>query len=501
MADLDLLLRTPGRVLLLERNAAQALLDRVFEERRAHGGLIGRLTGGVGRRRPHAEEDRRIVALPQITWSTDVAEGNGYIVVNGVAVVDVTGVLTPDGFYDWWDDCYYGGYAQIGAAIAAARADDRVRAIFLRINSPGGLTDGCFDLAQAIADGNAKHGGKPIWSSCRMACSAAYALASATDRIVAGAEADVGSIGVYVLSLDFSEYYSEAGIKIEAIQSGARKTDGASWKPLTPDARAKLQGVVDQIARRFFAAVNAGRRLSVDDIAALEGQWFLAQHDDPKQSGLALGLVDQIATEQAAFAALLQSLPSPGPAPTGSGSSATTTARTETSETDMTFAEQLADLRSRAAKGDAAAKAELKKLGISPNAAADDSGDDDDDEDDGDGPKKDEADDEDEDDDEAEPEAKATGHKAGFALLRHKDAKGRTDLANRLGAKVAEGKLTYGEAAEMLGAAPKSRPLGDAMAGRDRNPGPDGGSSATKSASQELAAAVQRRVAAQTPKH
>jgi hypothetical protein len=156
-------------------------------------------------------------------------------------------------------------------------------------------------------------------------------------------------------------------------------------------------------------------------------------------------------------------------------------------------------LRSRAAKGDAAAKAELKRLGISPKAATDDGDDADDDEDDGDGSKKDDAE-EDEDEDEAEPEARETGHKAGFALLRHQSAKGRTDLASHLGAKVADGKLTYGEAVEMLGAAPKSRPLGDAMAGRDRNPGPDGGSNATKSASEELAAAVQRRVAVQTPK-
>lgn len=315
MLDLDLTMRTPGRVLMLERRHAQALVDRAFEERRgAQGGnLLTRALGAVARlHRPQADADidaadRTRLALPQIAWAGSVEWGEGYAIVDGVAVIDITGVMTPDGYYDWWDDCWVGGYAQIASAVATARADERVRALFLRVNSPGGLVDGCFDLAEQIAAGNGAAGGKPVWVHARMACSAAYALAASADRIVASAESDVGSIGVLVLHADVSAWYAEHGLKIEAIQSGARKTDGAEWKPLSADARAHLQGVVDQIARRFFATVSAGRGLSVEAIAALEAQWFLAAHDDPAMSGLALGLVDAIAPEAAAFA------PSPNP--------------------------------------------------------------------------------------------------------------------------------------------------------------------------------------------
>ena len=502
MRNLDLALRTPGQVMLLERGHAQALLDRDLMDRPSRPssrGLLARTMTAVGRlMKPVAMDDDDDdapprLAMPQISWAGTVEYAEGYAIVDGIAVIDIEGLLTPDGYIDWWNWCYCPGYAQIGAAIAAARADERVEAIFLREDSPGGYVDGCFDLADDIRAGNKANGGKPIWAFARMACSAAYALAAACDRIVATAEADVGSIGVLVMHYDISGFYAEYGIKIEAIQSGARKTDGADWKPLSEDARAHLQGVVDQIARRFGATVTAGRGISADDIAALQARWFLAQHDDPAQSGLALKLVDAIAAERAAFMALKQSLTSStGGAKAGSGSqSASDANRTATTETDMSLTEQVAALRDKAAKGDAAALAELKALGLAPKADAAPA-DDDEDEQDDDAPDKKDGEDDDEEDDDKEPEAKATGTKAGFAILGHKEARGRTDLATKLGKKVSSGKMTYGEAVGMLAAAPKGNRLADAMAGRDRNPGTDGGSDGASKANAGLAAAVDR---------
>ena len=519
MRNFELDLRRPGQVLLLERGAAQALIERVMDGRLAPhsgGGLLSRALSMVGLK-PRAMEDDdgnepRIdtsrLALPQIDWAGTVEWGEGYAIVEGIAIIDIQGVLTPDGYIDWWSWCWVGGYSQIRGAVRAARADDRVQAILLRIDSPGGYVDGCFDLADEIAAGNAKAGGKPVWVNARMACSAAYALAAAGDHITALAEADVGSIGVLVLHVDVSGFYAEHGIKIEAIQSAPRKTDGAEWKPLSEDARAHLQAVVDQIARRFSATVTAGRGISADDIAALQARWFLARHDDPEMSGLALHLVDDIATDEAAFAALKASLAnSNGGAPSGSGSEAASDAgRTNsTTESDMGLKEQIAALRDKAAKGDKAAMAELAEMGVSIKAASEDDEEKKDEEaaeddkpadDDADKPADDEGDDETKD---KEPSAKATGTKAGFALLRHKEAKGRAALANRLAEQVVSGKMSYGEAVDMLADAPKARPLSDAMQGRDRNPGNDAGGGAAK-ADAELGSAVDRMLSRQGKK-
>lgn len=512
MRNLELALRTPGQVLLLERGAAQALVDRALEGRPAAPAgrsLLQKAVSAVSRLgRPQASDDydddvgmpivdRSRLALPQISWAGTIEYGEGYAIVENVAILDIAGILSPDGYFDWWDWCWVGGYAQIGAAIRAARADDRVDAILLRIDSPGGYVDGCFDLADEIAAENGGAGGKPIWTHARMACSAAYALASATDRIVTPAEADVGSIGVLVMHYDVSGFYAEHGIQVEAIQSLPRKTDGAEWKPLSDDARAHLQAVVDQVARRFTKTVEAGREISAESIAAMQARWFLAQHDDAGQSGLALGLVDEIGTERAAFAALTQSLTnSTGGAPAGPGSSAQRADPTTQAETDMSLKDQIAALRGKAAKGDAKAIAELKSMGVPVKAEGQDDEEDDKEKVEGEEAPADEEKDkeEDEEDDDKEPAASATGTKAGFALLNHKEAKARPGMAAKLAKKVAGGKLSYGEAVDLLASAPKASRLADAMAGKDRNPGNDGGQNRAEG---NLGGAVDRLLAKQ----
>lgn len=495
--DLDLHLRTPGRLMLLERAACQTLLDRTLEGRPARSGWLGRLLGST---RPAASGDDKdrgeTLAMPPIRWASDVEYANGYALVEGIAIIDVEGVMTPEGYFDWWSESFVPGYAQIGEALDAALADTRVRAVLLRVNSPGGLVDGCFDLAARIRAGSKI---KPIWAHCRMACSAAYALASGASRILAPAEADIGSIGVLIMHYDFTQMYAEWGIKVEAIQSGARKTDGADWKPLSDDARTHLVSVVGQVAKSFVGTVVAGRGLTEDAVRAQEARWFLAQHDDPAQSALGLGLVDEIANERVAFAALIQSLSdnaAPG-APDGEGS----TARAEhQEESDMALKDTIAALRAKASKGDKSAEAELKKFGISVTAGDSEAeaegedkdtsgaGDEEDDEDDDAAEAAaDDGEGDEEGDDDKEPEAKATGSNAGFALLGCAEAKGRDGLAKELGRKVAAKTMTYGEAKRLLGSAPKASRLGDAMAGRDRNPGRDG--SAAKGG---LGAAVDR---------
>lgn len=509
MTDLELALRTPGVVLLDPRHCSARIERSIINAHGGQGGFLGGLLGriGVGRAKARGDEDHApTMARPNLSWAETLEYGEGYAIVDGVAVIDVSGILTPDGYYDWWSECWVAGYAQIGAAFEAAQDDERVRAILMRYDTPGGLVDGCFDLAAAMRARNGANGGKPVWAHARMACSAGYALASSADRLLATAEGEVGSIGVVIVHTDYSEWLAENGIKVTAIQSGEHKTDGAPWKPLGEDVQAYWQAIVDQIARKFAGTVEAGRGLGADSIAALGARWFMAEHDDPALSGLSLGLVDEVAPERAAFEALIASLSdTTGGAPAGTGSSLKR-ATTSTKETEMSLAEQIAALRAKAAKGDKSAKAELKKLGIALKAKAEDEKDpeaEEEEKDEAEGEEEepeaeeDEKDPEAEEDDkeeaegeEEEPEAKATGTKAGFRLLQSKEAKGREALAGRLAEKVAAKKLSYGEARDMLAAAPRKSRLGDAMAGRDRNPGRDAPNAGKAGAG--LAAAVDR---------
>lgn len=462
--NLDTALRTPGAILLMDKRAIAARLD--LEPRRAEsadGGILGRLARVVGLKADHDSDRNDAVALPAVGWAADIEPAEGYVIVDGVAILDIAGILTRQGYYDFWSDCMVAGYEEIGGVLRRAQADDRVRGVFMRVDSPGGFSDGCFELAADIRAMSARNGGKPIWAHTWMACSAAYALASAADRIIASASADVGSIGVYVMLLDASEWLKTHGVRIEAIQSGSHKTSGGYWKPLTDDERADFQAVVDQIAREFVAGVTAGRpALTGDAIRAQEARWYLADHADPERSGLALGLVDAIASERDAFAQFLSTLT----ATAGTPGAADPISRADDKETAMTLAEQLAALKTKAAGGVAAAKSELAALAalLDPKAEGDD-------EKDAPAAAGDEDDEDDEEDDAKEPEASATGATAGFALLATPEAKGREALARHLGQRVASKKMTFGEARATLTAAPKSNRLSEAMANRDMNPG------------------------------
>lgn len=475
MNALEMALRSAGRAVLLEPRAATALLARLSEApiertRPAAGGIGSRLRAALGlAREDDAAEEGRSAALsaPWLPWAPDAQRCDGYTLIDGVAVIDVKGPLTPDGYYDWWEDRHVGGYTQIGAAIRAARASTSVRAILLRIDSCGGLVDGCFELCDEIREGSARSGGKPIWAAASTAYSAAYAIASACDRIVAPATGGVGSIGVVILHVDQSEMLAEWGLKVEAIESAPGKTAGASFKPLAPEARADLQAVVDEIAKIFVGAVVAGRGITADQVRGQNARCFLAEHSDGARSGRALGLVDAIAPERQAAADLAASvrnspMPEPGTAASGAGNE---------TETTMSLKQLLASILAKG--GDPAKKLEAVTAAV--EAAEDDAPAEDEEEDPEAGEEGKETEAEEEDD---EPEAS----RDPMAVLDLPEAQGRTDLAKKLARKVQSGKLTVDDARDILAAAPKSGRLSSAMAGRDANPGADRPSPKTEAA-------------------
>ncbi|MCS0501386.1 S49 family peptidase [Ancylobacter mangrovi] len=482
MNGLEMALRSSGRAVLMEPRAASALLARLAEgpadHRRAGvAGFAGRLRAALGGSAGRESDGHvaRQMSGPWLSWAPDAERRDGYALVDGIAIIDVKGPLTPDGYYDWWDDVHVAGYTDIGAAIRAARASAAVRAILLRVDSCGGLVDGCFELADDIRDGSARNGGKPIWAAVATAYSAAYALASACDRIVAPSTAGVGSIGVLILHYDQSEWLAEIGLKIEAIESAPGKTGGASFKPLAAEARADLQAAVDEIARIFVTAVVAGRGITAAQVQAQNARCFLASHSDRSRSGLALGLVDVIGTERTAaseLVALAAPLTTePGPAPSAPG----------TMESTMSLKQILTSLLAKG--GDPSETLDAVKAQVE---AADEQTPTEEEED-GAGAESQSGDGEEEDDGEA------LASRDPMAVLDLPEARGRSDLARKLARKVQTGALTVADARDMLAAAPKSSRLGTAMAGRDANPGNDRSSSKIEAGWDAVVAEVNER--------
>jgi len=205
----------------------------------------------------------------------------------GVAVIPVQGTLVQrsSGL-----DAESGltSYARIGAEMRDALANPQVRAILLEIDSPGGEVAGLFDLADAIYQARDV---KPVWAIANEnAYSAAYAIASAAERITLPRSAGVGSIGVVAMHMDQSAKDAKQGYVYTPVFAGTRKIDGSEHFPLSDEARTSLQAEVDRLYGLFVSTVARNRNIDAEAIRATEAGWL-----NPGEA-VAGGFADGIAT-------------------------------------------------------------------------------------------------------------------------------------------------------------------------------------------------------------
>ncbi|RJF82420.1 S49 family peptidase [Azospirillum cavernae] len=248
-----------------------------------------------------------VAVSPQAFFDSDDSDGPrrsrerdaGYDVVAGVAVIHIEGTLVHKlGALRPWSGMT--GYDGIRTAFLGALRDPEVRAIVLLIDSPGGEVAGCFDLVDTI---HGARGDKPIWSILSEgAYSAAYALASAADRVIAPRTGGAGSIGVIWMHVDWSTALTGAGIKVTFVTYGDRKADGHPEIPLSKEARERFQADIDTMGALFVDTVARNRGLPAAKVRDTQAATFLAADAER------LGLVDAVMAPDAAFLALLDQL-------------------------------------------------------------------------------------------------------------------------------------------------------------------------------------------------
>lgn len=181
---------------------------------------------------------------------------------------------------------------QLVTAFRNLQNDDRVKAIVLNIDSPGGTVPGIQEFAQEIFE---SRGVKPVVAQVNsMAASAAYWIASAADEVVVTPSGQVGSIGVYTIHEDISAFLEQMGVKETIIHSedSPYKTEGNPYQPLSADALADIQARVNRVSDRFITAVADGRGVSVDTVKEKFGQGRMFDARDAVKRGLA----DTVAT-------------------------------------------------------------------------------------------------------------------------------------------------------------------------------------------------------------
>jgi len=209
---------------------------------------------------------------------TEAGDDRDYAVIDGIAVIPVQGtLLKKESFMSAWSGS--SSYEQIQRQMADAVGDAGVSAILLDIDSPGGETAGCFDLADYIYSVRKE---KPVYAVANdIALSAAYAIASSASRIFLNRTGAVGSIGVYALHLDQSGFDKELGVKYTYVFAGDRKLDGNPHEPLSERANADIQDEVDREYGMFTETVARNRKASKKEIVATQAAVLWADNAIP----------------------------------------------------------------------------------------------------------------------------------------------------------------------------------------------------------------------------
>jgi len=143
--------------------------------------------------------------------------------------------------------------------------DTTIKAIILRIDSPGGGVASSQEIYEEVR--RVRSGGKLVVASMgSVAASGGYYVACVADRIFANAGTVTGSIGVIVQLASVSELLHKVGIESSVITSGPFKDSGNPTRPLRPEERQIFQALVDDVYHQFIEAVAQGRNLPLDEV-------------------------------------------------------------------------------------------------------------------------------------------------------------------------------------------------------------------------------------------
>ena len=183
-----------------------------------------------------------------------------------------------------------GQVATFKEVLTLAAEDPEVKALVLRVNSPGGTVTASDVLHHELLAFKARREIPVIATIMDLGTSGGYYVAAAADKIVAHPSSVTGSIGVIMLQLDASGLLEKIGVEANAVASGRMKGMGSPLRRMTAEEREVFQGVIDSFYERFLDVVQRGRpQLGTQKIRALaDGRIYSGVH--AKQ----LGLVDEV---------------------------------------------------------------------------------------------------------------------------------------------------------------------------------------------------------------
>ncbi|MEI7815333.1 MAG: signal peptide peptidase SppA, partial [Coriobacteriia bacterium] len=226
-------------------------------------------------------------------WAVSLIGGgksDGIVTGNGIAVIPMDGaiagtgsmaggIITPEGFLD---------------KLNQAQDDSNIKAIVLRVNSPGGTVAASEEISAYV-----KAAKKPVVVSVGdVDASGAYMVSSQADKIIALPGSAVGSIGVITEIPNVNGLLDKLGIQFVTITAGKYKGAGSPYRALTATETALIQGSVDEVYTQFVDIVAEGRKMDRSKVESLATGWAWNGAQAKK-----LGLIDELGTYEDALKA------------------------------------------------------------------------------------------------------------------------------------------------------------------------------------------------------
>ncbi|TYO99572.1 signal peptide peptidase A [Geothermobacter ehrlichii] len=198
-----------------------------------------------------------------------------------VAVVEIQGVISSS--------------RDIMEELVDYRENPTVKAVVLRINSPGGAVGPAQEIYEEV--GKLAKVKPVVVSMGAVAASGGYYVAVPASRILANPGTLTGSIGVIMQFTNIEELLAKIGLKSQVVKSGAHKDIGSVTRPMTEQEREILQQLIDDVHQQFVTAIAEGRKMDLKRVKELaDGRIYTGRQ------ALKIGLVDELGNLQDAVA-------------------------------------------------------------------------------------------------------------------------------------------------------------------------------------------------------
>jgi protease IV len=188
------------------------------------------------------------------------------------------------------------GVDSVKAALDQALSDDKVKAIVLRVNSPGGEVTASDTLYHAVKEAAKKK--QVVVYMDSMAASGGYYLSCGASKIVANETTLTGSIGVIIQTLNYSQAFGKLGLETMTFVSGNFKDTLHGSRPMRDDEKAYVQGLVTQMYDKFLGIVSEARGMTKEELknGIADGRVFTGAEAKKKK------LVDELGYIEDAYA-------------------------------------------------------------------------------------------------------------------------------------------------------------------------------------------------------